>query len=245
MGVYGYILVSVGLWVFIGVMGIYRFLWVSMDVYGYLWVSMGVMDVYWYLWVFMGFCECFWVSGCLWVFMGVYGCLWVTMGTYRFLWVYGCLWGLMGFWVSMGTYGWHECLWVLYLNNKNIAYFLIQESQSIWKLQKTSEITHVFTQIKKYRMHHGGEGLNWLVCFQYPSIKSLFSPFVHNILFRFARKLQRPREREGFATRIWHYQINASSGLITTCHNASFVRNLKIDRFRHRFHFIFRISLIC
>ena len=46
-------------------------------------------------------------------------------------------------WVSMGIYGWHECLWVLYLNIKNIAYFLIQEPKKIWKLQKTSEITHV------------------------------------------------------------------------------------------------------
>ena len=27
--------------------------------------------------------------------------------------------------------------------HKNIAYFLILESQKIWKLQKTSEITHV------------------------------------------------------------------------------------------------------
>ena len=76
------------------------------------------------------------------VFMG----LWVSMSTYKCFWIFGChgcLWEFMGFWVSMGTYGWHQCLWVLYLNIKNIAYFLIQEFQKIWKLQKTSEITHV------------------------------------------------------------------------------------------------------
>ena len=31
-------------------------------------------------------------------------------------------------------------------------------------------------------MHHGGEGLYWLVCFQYSSIKFLSSPLVHNTL---------------------------------------------------------------
>ena len=36
MGIYGCLRVSVGLWVVIGVMSIYRSLWVSMDVYGYL-----------------------------------------------------------------------------------------------------------------------------------------------------------------------------------------------------------------
>ena len=35
-------------------------------------------------------------------------------------------------------------------------------------------------------MHHGGEGIYRLVCFQYSSIKSLFSPLVHNILLYFA-----------------------------------------------------------
>ena len=66
-----------------------------------------------------------------WVSMGLYRCFWVSMSTYRCFWVYGCLWGFMDFWVSMGTYRWDECLWVLYLNIKNIAYFLIQEPQKI------------------------------------------------------------------------------------------------------------------
>ena len=50
------------------------------------------------------------------------------MGVYEFLGVYGYLWvsmGVYGFLVSMSTYGWHKCLWVLYLNIKNIVYFLI------------------------------------------------------------------------------------------------------------------------
>ena len=73
----------------------------------------------------MGTHRCFWVSRCLWVSMGIYGSPWVYIG------VYACLWGFMGFWVSMDTYGWLECLWVLYFNIKNISYFLIQESQKI------------------------------------------------------------------------------------------------------------------
>ena len=76
----------------------------------------------------MGLYECLWVSGCLWVFTGLYGCLWVFMSVNE---CHGFPWVFMGFWVSMGTYGWHECLWVLYLDNKNIAYFFIQESQKI------------------------------------------------------------------------------------------------------------------
>ena len=56
-------------------------------------------------------------------FLGVYGYLWVSIGTYRCLWVSGWLWVLMGFWV--------------YLDIKNIAYFLIQEPQ------KMLEITHM------------------------------------------------------------------------------------------------------
>ena len=46
--------------------------------------------------------------------------------------VYGYLWVAR---VSMGI--------GIYLNIENIAYFLIQGPQKIWKLQKTSEITHV------------------------------------------------------------------------------------------------------
>ena len=72
-----------------------------------------------------GSMDVFMVYGCLWVFVSINGCQWA------YIVVYGCLWGLTGFWVSMGTYGWHECLWVLYLNIKNIAYFLIQEFQKI------------------------------------------------------------------------------------------------------------------
>ena len=48
------------------------------------------------------------------------------------VYVYGYLWVAR---VSMGM--------GIYLNIKNIVYFLIQEAQEIWKLQKTSEITHV------------------------------------------------------------------------------------------------------
>ena len=50
--------------------------------------------------------------------MGVYRCLWVLIGVYEFLGFYGCLW-VSG---SMGIYGYHGCLCVLYLNIKNIAY---------------------------------------------------------------------------------------------------------------------------
>ena len=123
MSVYGY------LWVF---MSFYEYLWVCMGVYGFLWV-------YGYLlvtWVSMGFMGPY---GCLWVFMGVYRCSWIPPGVYGFLGVYGRLW------VSefMGIYKHHGYLCVLYLNIKNIAYFLIQEPQKIWVPQKTSEITHV------------------------------------------------------------------------------------------------------
>ena len=54
------------------------------------------------------------------------------MEVYGFPGVYGYLWVAR---VSMGM--------GIYLNIKNIAYFLIQEPQKIWKFQKTSEITHV------------------------------------------------------------------------------------------------------
>ena len=64
------------------------------------------MGVYWYLWMFEGIIEC------LWVFMGVYRCVWVPIVVYGFIWVSGCL-------------------WVLYLNIQNNAYFLIQEPQTI------------------------------------------------------------------------------------------------------------------
>ena len=46
------------------------------------------------------------VYGYLWVSMGLNRCLWVSMSTYRCFWVFGCL-------------------WVLYLNIKNIDNFLI------------------------------------------------------------------------------------------------------------------------
>ena len=91
--------------------------------------SMGIYGCHGYLWVFMGH------YGCLWIFMSGYGChgyLWVSVGVYGSLWmfmgIYECTWMS---WVSMGIYGWHECLWVLYLNIKNIAYFLIQEPKKI------------------------------------------------------------------------------------------------------------------
>ena len=57
-----------------------------------------------------------------WVSMGIYGCPWVSMSTYRCFWVFPCLWVFIG---VMGVYGWHECLQVLHLNIKTIAYFLI------------------------------------------------------------------------------------------------------------------------
>ena len=69
---------------------------------------------------------------CLWVFTGVHGsiCVFGFLGIYGYLYYYiyrchGCLWGFMDFWVSMSTYGWHKSLWVLYVNIKNIAFFLI------------------------------------------------------------------------------------------------------------------------
>ena len=45
----------------------------------------------------------------------------------------------------MGAY---KCLWVLSLNIENIAYIAIQEPQKIWKLQKTSKITHVLGRVQ-------------------------------------------------------------------------------------------------
>ena len=71
------------------------------------------MDIPRFLWVFMG----------IYVFLGVYGYSWVSGGL-RVL-------GFLGFRGFMGTYGCHEYLWVLYLNIKNIAHFLIQEPQKI------------------------------------------------------------------------------------------------------------------
>ena len=58
----------------------------------------------------------------------------------------------------------HECLWVLYLNIKNIAYILIQEPQKISEPQKTTEITHIFKKIA------------------YAPPSSRFSPWMQNIL---------------------------------------------------------------
>ena len=78
--------VSVGLWVFVGVMGIYGSLWVSMNVYGF----MRVYGCHEYLWVFMGFYECFWVSGCFLGcgFWGVFISWYLSDGIYRFLTVF-------------------------------------------------------------------------------------------------------------------------------------------------------------
>ena len=70
------------------------------------------------------------IYGCIWVFMGAYGCLWVSMNIYFWVWVFRWIWSFL--WVFMGIYGclWVSgCLWVLYLNIKNIAYFFIQEPQ--------------------------------------------------------------------------------------------------------------------
>ena len=114
-----------------------------------------------------------WVS---WVPIG-FRCLWIFMGVMA---VYGCLLGFMDFWVSMGTYGWHECLWVLYLNIENISYFIIQEPQKIWKFQKTSEITHLLWKIAYGPRRR--ETLSTRV-FSVLINKVPFSPLVHNILF--------------------------------------------------------------
>ena len=116
----------------------------------------------------MGIYGCLWLYGCLWVLLRVSECLWVFTGVMD---VYGCLWGFMGFWVSMDTYGCHKCLWVLYLKIKNIAQFLIQEPHKRLK-------SHMCYKKMAYAPQRRG-----LVCFQYSSIKSLFSPLVHNILF--------------------------------------------------------------
>ena len=57
-------------------------------------------------------------------------------------------------------------------------------------------------------MHHRGEGLYRLVCFQYSSIKSLFSPLVHNILLvKFSRK-RRNRTTQGY---------HSDKGITITC----------------------------
>ena len=78
------------------------------------------------------FYGCLGSYGCPWVYIGFYGCLWVVIGFFGFLDVYAYLWVAR---VAMGM--------GIYLNVKNIAYFLIQEPQKIWKLQKTSGITYV------------------------------------------------------------------------------------------------------
>ena len=97
MSIHGCLCVSVGLWVFMGVMGINGCLWVSMDVYGYLRVSIGVYGFLWVffrflgVWVFMGIYESMDVYGYLRVSMNIYGVLWVFMGFYEFLSFYGYL----------------------------------------------------------------------------------------------------------------------------------------------------------
>ena len=113
-------------------MGIYRSLWKFMVIYECLWDSMGFLGVYGYLWVSMGLYTCLWMSMSSYMFLDVYGYLWVSMEVYGFPGVYGHLWVAR---VSMGI--------GIYLNIKNIPYFLIQEPQKIWKLQKTAEIKHV------------------------------------------------------------------------------------------------------
>ena len=78
------------------------------------------MGIYGCLWLFMGF----WMSMGVDVGMGI-----VRMGICAYLQVfiggYGYLQVFMGSWVSMVVYGY------LYLNIKNIVYFLIQEPQKI------------------------------------------------------------------------------------------------------------------
>ena len=194
MGFYGYIWVSVGLWVFMGVMGIYGCLWVSMDVYRYLWVSMGVMGVYGYLWVFMDFYECLWfldVYGYLWlswVFMGIYERLWMFMGVYGCLWVFMSIYGSHGcLWVSMGAYGFLGIYGYLWVARMSVDYIWTLKILPIFSFKNLRRFENFKKRLKSHmcykKLHHGGEGLYRLVCFQYSSIKSLFSPLVHNILF--------------------------------------------------------------
>ena len=159
MGFYGYIWVSVGLWVFMGVMGIYGCLCVSMDVYRYLWAS---MDVYGY----------FWVSS------GIYGCLWVPVGVYEYLWES---------WVSMGAYGFLGIYGYLWVARMSVDYIWTLKILPIFSFKNLRRFENFKKRLKSHmcykKLHHGGEGLYRLVCFQYSSIKSLFSPLVHNILF--------------------------------------------------------------
>ena len=192
MGVYGSLWMFIGiyecLWVSWGSMGIYGFLWISMsvcgflDVYGYLWLSWVFMGIYERLWMFMGISECLRVSmgvyGCLWVFMSIYGshgCLWVSMGAYGFLGIYGYLWV-----ARMSV----DYIWTL----KILPIFSFKNLRRFENFKKRLKSHMCY---KKLRMHHGGEGLYRLVCFQYSSIKFLFSPLVHNILFFFLNEFMK------------------------------------------------------
>ena len=111
---------------FIGIMGIYIYICMSINACGCLWMFMSIyrwlnvckcmyvwLEVYGYgLWVFMIISKCYGYLGvyeCLLVFMGIYACLCVFLDIYRFLGVYAQLWVfiwvIMGIWLSMGVYG--------------------------------------------------------------------------------------------------------------------------------------------
>ena len=128
------------------------------------------------LWVFMSVNEC---HGCIWVSMGAYGCLWVSMIVYGFLGVYGCLWGLevSGYlWVLMGVmtaYGY-------YIQTFKILPIFSFKNPRRFENPRKHLKSHMC--YKKKPMHHEGKGLYRPVCFQYSSMKFLFSPLVHNIL---------------------------------------------------------------
>ena len=102
----------------------------------------------------------------------------------------------MGFWLSMGIYGCHGSICVftgIYgFDIWTLKILPIFSFKTARRLRNPRSLKSHMYYKKKKRMHHGGEGFYRSVCFQYlfpacteqlhSSIKSLFSPVVHNIL---------------------------------------------------------------
>ena len=135
-------------------------LWMFMGIYEYLWIFMGFYGCYGYLWVSMG------AYGLL----GVYGYLWVSMGVYRFLVVYEYL---RVAWVSMG---------IIFKHKKYCLFSYLRTLED----SKTPKNVRNHTCIKKNSVCTTGRGILSTRVFSVnsqSSIKSLFSPLVHNILF--------------------------------------------------------------